>query len=381
MVAAMYLLGSGLLWLALAGSAYTLVAAALIGRFRGCPPDPGPGGDSAISVLRPLHGAEPRLRENLETLLAQDHQGPVQLIFGVRDRADAAVAVVESLRRAHPEADITLVVDAHRHGANNKLSNVINMAARIRHPLVVLADSDVSAPRDTLRRLAAALAEPGVGIVSCLHSGRGDAGFWSVLGAMDISYRFMPSVALACATGLAEPCLGPIMALTRATLESVGGFAAFADVLADDHKLGRAVRARGLRSVVPHFTITHSCDEPTLAALVRHELRWTRTIYGISPLGFSGSGLTHCLPLALLGCAFTGFDGWGLAILAAAWVSRILLMRRIDRVVGGRTGPTWLLPVRDVLSFLVFLATFFVNDIDWRGSRYKVSCDEQLLSR
>ncbi|MFM9829103.1 MAG: bacteriohopanetetrol glucosamine biosynthesis glycosyltransferase HpnI [Sphingomonas sp.] len=371
--------GSVLLALALAGCLYTLVSVWLVGGYRAAPPGAQAGTRPAVSILKPLHGAEPRLRANLESFVAQDYDGDVQIIFGLSDPGDPARPVVEALQAAHPARDITLVVDDSRRGTNAKMANVITIAHYIRHPLVVLADSDVAAPPDLLTRLADTLADPKIGIASCLHTGRGDAGFWSVLGAMDLSYRFLPSVAVGIASGLASPCLGPVMALRRETLEAIGGFSAFADVLADDYALGAAVIAHGLRSVVPRFTVVHSGGEATLHALVRHELRWTRTIYGIDPVGFAGSVVTHCLPLAVIGGLFCGFTGASQAVIGLALVARIGLKLRVDAVSGCVSGPLHLLLLRDALSFAVFFMTFFVNKVDWRGRRYAVSRDGRLL--
>ncbi len=360
-----------LLALALLGCVYTLAAAWLMGGYRPRAVSSAP--PMAVSILKPLHGVEPRLRANLETLFAQRYAAPVQIVFGVARGDDAAVATVALLQSTYPSADISLIVDATRHGASAKVSNVINMVAHAKHPMLVLADSDVAWGPDTLERLAAALAEPGVGLASCLHSGRGDAGFWSVLGAMDISYRFMPSVVIGCATGLACPTLGPTMAFTRQTLDAVGGFAILADVLADDYALGEAVRGLGLATVIPRFTIVHSGDETGFAALVRHELRWTRTIFGIDSLGFIGSGVTHCLALAVAGAALGGFGMAGLAIVNIALASRLILALRVDAVTETHSGSLFLLPLRDLLSAAIYLATPFVRDVTWRGSRYRVS--------
>jgi ceramide glucosyltransferase len=367
-------LGWLLAGLAVLGCVYTLAAVVLVGRYR--------AGEvpafevRPVSVLKPLHGTEPRLYDNLQTLVAQDYGGPVEIVFGVARADDPALAMVERLRLTHPAADIRIVVDATLHGANAKMSNVINIAARARHPVIVLADSDVAWPVDTLTRLGAALAEPGVGLASCLHVGRGDAGFWSLLGAMDISYRFLPSIVVGIATGLATPTLGPTLALRRQTLDAVGGFAAFADVLADDYELGRAVRGLGLATVVPRFTITHSGDEADARALIRHELRWTRTIYGIDRWGFVGSMVTHCSVLALLATLLIGIDL--LPLLLAAITCRVLLAERVDAVTGSETGPLWLLPLRDCLAAALFVATFFVDNVIWRGTRYSVAPDGRI---
>jgi ceramide glucosyltransferase len=363
--------------LALAGIGYTIAAAFLVAPYASVPLRAGRV-VPAMTVLKPLHGLEPRLLDNLETLLAQDYGAPLQIIFGLRDADDPAIAVVEALRARHPWADIALVIDPARHGSNNKVSNLINMTGRIAHPLVVISDSDVALPPGTLQRLAEAADDKGVGLVSCLHIGRGDAGFWSGLGAMDIAYRFMPSVAVACATGLGQPALGPTMALRREVLEGIGGFARFADVLADDYEMGRAVRALGLRGVVPRLVIIHCCAESTLGALVRHELRWTRTIYGIDWAGFMGSGITHSLPTALIAAVMTGGSGFGLALVGAALAARLGLAVWVDRIAGQSSGPKWLLPARDVLSFCIYLTTFFVNRVEWHGVRFKVAPDGKM---
>lgn len=362
---------------AVAGALFNVAAAFLIRR-------PGPVPFLAdwpgITVLKPVHGTEPALAANLAALFAQDYPGPVHIIFGTRNADDPALAVIADVRARFPTAEIDIVISDRRWGANNKLSNLANMDEVGRHPLVVIADSDVDWAADTLRRLAGALAEPGVGLASCLHVGRGDAGAWSVLAAMDLSYRFMPSVLMGVALGMAKPTLGPTMAFTRETLGRIGGFAAFGDVLADDYEMGEAVRALGLRTVLPPFYITHGCSEPTLRALVRHELRWTVTIFRIDPAGFAGSLVVHTLPMALIGAALAGFSTAGLAVLAVAFASRALVRLRMDIASGSVSGPLMLVPFRDLLSFALFCATFFVHKVDWRGSQFRVTRDGRLQS-
>ena len=363
---------------AVAGAVFNIAAALQVRARR---PVPDLADWPAITVLKPVHGTEPALAANLRSLFAQDYPGPVQVVFGTRNAQDPALAVIESARAGFPAADIDIVVSDQRHGANNKLSNLANMDALGRHPVVVMADSDVAWAPDALRRLAAALAEPGVGLASCLHVGRGDAGFWSRLAAMDISYRFMPSVLMGVALGMAKPTLGPTMALTRDTLGRIGGFAAFGDVLADDYEIGAAVRGLGLATVLPRFYITHGCSESSLAALVAHEMRWTVTIFRIDPAGFAGSFVVHTLPLAIIGAAIGGFSAVSLGVIAVAVLSRLLVKYRIDRASGTMSGPALLLPIRDTVSFALFCATFFVHKVDWRGSQFRVTRDGRLQSR
>ena len=362
-----------------AGLVFSLVALVLTRAAAARAAEPLRIADTPVTILKPLCGAEPALAANLQALLEHGHAAPVQIIFGVSDARDPALLAVEAARRTHPDADIMVVVDNMRHGASAKMSNVINMARHIRHPLIVLADSDVAAPAGTIGSLCAALADPSVGVVSCLHAGRGDAGLWSRLAAMDISYRYMPSVLVGHGLGLAHPVLGPMMALRSETLASIGGFSPFADVLADDYEIGRAVRRLGLSlTIAPRFVI-HGCSEAGAMALVRHELRWSRTIYGIDPAGFAGSLVTHVLANAMILVALVGVSGWTMTLLVAALLVRCTLKLAIDRASGTSSGPMILLPVRDLMSLLLFLATFFVGTVDWRGSRFKLTSDGRLL--
>ncbi|HXA40586.1 MAG TPA: bacteriohopanetetrol glucosamine biosynthesis glycosyltransferase HpnI [Phenylobacterium sp.] len=364
--------------LALAGSAYQLLAARLLRRLLAPPPPREPQSWPGVTVLKPLHGAESGLEAALASLLAQDYAGPLQVVFGVQSPTDPAQAVVGTLRRAHPAADVALTVDATDHGANRKVSNLINMIARAKHEVLIVADSDIVVAPGYLRGVVAALGAPQAGVVTCPYRGLPAEGFWSRLAAMGISYQFLPSVAVGVGLGMAHPCMGSTVALRRETLERIGGFAAFADQLADDYAIGAAVRAAGLRSIVAPVLVGHLSAEDSLEALVQHELRWARTVRGVDPAGFAGSVVTYPTPLALLAIIFTGAAPIGLAALGIALICRFLLQRGVDRLAGARTGPWWLTPLRDGLSFAVFLGAFFVRAVDWRGARFRVDAQGTL---
>jgi ceramide glucosyltransferase len=363
--------GEALAALALIGSGYALVAARRIGVF-----EPRALSDAAVapavSMLKPLHGSEPGLEAALASFLAQDYAGPIQLVMGVQDAADLALPAAQSLREAHPDQDVTVVVDSRMYGANAKVANLINIFGQARHEVLVLADSDISVPPDYLRRVMAALCEPGVGVVTCPYFGVAKAGFWSQLAAMGVSYQFLPSVAVGVSFGLAQPCMGSTIALRRETLDRIGGFEAFADVLADDYAIGQAVRATGARSSVAAMLVAHGCAERSLGEVVAQELRWARTIRGVDPAGFAGSVVTHPVPLALIAAVLLHAAPASLAILAAAVISRLWLMRNVDKTAGLRGQPWWLLPLRDILSFGIFLGALFGRAVEWRGRRYRV---------
>jgi ceramide glucosyltransferase len=346
------------------------VTGALLGRRMLQTQQKGLGKATAVTVLRPVSGAQPGLEQALASSLEQDYAGAVQLICGLQDPADPARQVVERLKAHFPDRDIA-VTTGRTQGANRKVRNLINMAAAAKYDLLVLADADIVVRRSWLAALASSLAEESVGAASCFYAGEGGS-FWSRLTAMGINYQFLPNALFGMASGLAYPCMGSTIALRRQTLAEIGGFEAFRDSLADDYEIGRAVRGKGLRLVYPPLIVRHLCDEPSFAALWQHELRWARTIRTADPLGHFGSLITHALPLALIGAALLGFSPPALIFLATVLAARLFLKRRIDHIAGTRAGPAWLLPLRDVLSFAVFLASLFGGAVEWKGERLRI---------
>ncbi|WP_231639000.1 bacteriohopanetetrol glucosamine biosynthesis glycosyltransferase HpnI [Sphingomonas profundi] len=361
------MLGGVLLALAGIGSLYMLACAILVRRFFR-PTAPAIAPAEPVTLLKPLHGAEPRLAENLASFLGG---GAAQMLCGVARADDPAVAAVAQVRRAMPGAAIDLVVSPARHGANGKVANLVNMMPRAAYPILILSDSDIVAGADYLPRVCAALAAPGVGAVTCLYRGRGDAGFWSRLGAAGLSYQFLPGALFGIVAGLARPCMGSTIALRRETLDRIGGFARFADVLADDHAIGAAVRAQGLTVAVPPMLVTHASAERTAGELWRHELRWAATVRGLAPAGYAGSLIGFPLPLAMLGAALAPGPA-ALATVLAALVARIAVVMAVDRAAGAATATPLLLPLRDAFGLAIFIASFFARSIDWRGDRLRM---------
>jgi ceramide glucosyltransferase len=372
----LYLIDAGwiLLAVAVAGTAYTLLAALLVGRFMRKAPGTAPGCPS-VTILKPLHCGEPDLSRNLETFFTQDYGGPVQIVFGVQDPGDPALAVVRALQAKYPAFDAKVVSDGARYGANAKICNLINMLAAARHDTLVLSDSDISVGPQWLSQVTDALARPGVGIVTCLYTGepaQGGHRLWSALAAMGTSYNFLPNALLGTSLGLAAPCFGSTIALKRKTLDEVGGFAAFSDQLADDYELGRAVRAQGYALAIPAMGVSHTAAENSASELFRHELRWTRTIRLVNRGGHFGSFVTHSFAFALMGAMLLGFNLISLATLASALAARLILKNRVDGHFGTYAGPYWLLPLRDLLSFAVFVASLSGESVHWRGSHFAV---------
>jgi ceramide glucosyltransferase len=366
--------GWALAGFSLLGTGYALFAAIQVRRFMQTPA-PRPPAPAAVTILKPLHGAEPGLFENLESFCLQDYTAPVQIVFGVHSEADPATQAVRALQAKYPALDLVLVADASLYGANGKVSNLINMQNAAKHDILVLADSDIAVSPRWLTHVAGALARPKVGVVTCLYTGEvapGETGLWSKLAAMGTSYDFLPNVVVGTSLGMAEPCFGSTIALTRKTLEEIGGFAAFADTLADDYHMGRAVRDAGYMLAIPALGVAHTAAEASFMDLFRHEQRWRRTIHSLDPAGNAGSIVTFGFVFALMGAFLMDFAPIGLGAMALALAARLVLKHSIDRAFGTQAGSAWLLPLRDLLSFAVFVNSLFGETVHWRGARFGI---------
>jgi ceramide glucosyltransferase len=325
-----------------------------------------------VTVLKPLCGPEPRLEDNLATFCVQHHPC-YQLVFGVRDPRDPAIGVVERLARRFPTLDIALVVDPRVHGSNLKVSNLINMMAAARHPWLVLADSDIAVAPDYLERVSRPLADPGVGIVTCLYRARArasarasaQASFWARLGALFIDTWFLPSVRVAGSGGSSAFGFGATIALRAAALREAGGFEALKDRLADDFRLGELTRRRGLRTVLSEVVVCTDVTEDSLPALWSRERRWMQTIRSLNPLGYAFSFITFTLPMLALGLwlAPSAFN-WTVALLGAA--ARLGLHWRRPAPDMPRPGHAAWAPLRDCLLLLEWLSAFAGTTTRWR---------------
>ena len=333
------------------------------------------GRSENVTILKPLHGAEPELATNLKSFCAQHYPGQLELVCGIQDPNDPAALFVQNLRAQFPEREISLARGSNAPARNPKIANILNMIPLARHDILVLSDSDMHVGPDYVEDVIAALQQPKVGLVTCLYRGRAVGGFWSRMAAAAVDQHFLPSVLVGLKFGLAHPCFGSTIALRKNTLEHIGGFEAFADTLADDYAMGNAVRGLGQKVTIPPFTIGHTSADNSFSELIMHELRWARTIRLVDPVGYAGSIVTHPLPFALAGVALSGFSAIGVIILAGTLASRLFVPIQVERLPGGGKSSLWLSPLRDLISFAVFVASFVPGHIDWRGQSYRVDSD------
>jgi ceramide glucosyltransferase len=361
---------------AIVGCVFTLVACACVLSF---PVDDGEAAEAPppVTILKPLHDAEPGLPARLAAFCRQDYGAPVQILCGAQDQTSPVGAVVLAMEGDLPGKGIELIVDPRNHGVNRKVSNLINIMPRARHDTLVLSDSDIVVEPGYLRAVTALLASPRVGAVTCLYHGIGGSGLWTRLSALAINATFLPHAVTAVSLGLAKPCCGATIALRRSTLDRIGGFGALADVLADDHAIGIAVRAAGYDVVAAPFLVGHCCFESSFRQLLHQQIRVARTIKSIDPVAFAGTIMTHPLPLAL----FALMSGSSAAALVTAIVllARVTLCRCVEWRFNLPRQNYWLIPVQDLIAFGVYVASFFGATVHWRGADYRVTADGTLL--
>jgi ceramide glucosyltransferase len=352
------------------GWIYLIAAALAVTRFAGRPL-PAAAEQPAVSVLKPLHGDEPGLYENLRSFAEQDYPEH-QIVLGVNDPRDGALDAADALIRKFLNADIALIVDPRIRGGNQKVSNLENMLPMARHQILVLADSDMRVDPHYLAAVTAPLLDSRFGAVTCLYKGVPTGGIWSELGALHINFEFLPGAVVDEALGVGRGCFGATIALRRETLSRIGGFGRVRNELADDHRLGDAVRALGLAVVLSGYVVEARVTEPSFAALWRHELRWARTVRGLTPAAYMGSIVTHPLAVAALVAGFTGFGLTPCVFLVITYLLRWACARVTAGALGLPAAKPWLLPVRDALSFAVFVASFVGRTVFWRDQHFRV---------
>ena len=326
-----------------------------------------------ITVLKPLCGDEPCLYESLRSFCVQDYP-QYQIVFGVQDGADDACRIVECLQREFPDRDLKLVVDERVIGQNRKVSNLSNMLGWARHDYLVISDSDVFVEKEYLGKISALLKKPDVGLVTCMYCARSLPQSASRFGALFIDDWFMPAVMVSRLLGVKSFVSGVTMALRRDVLSELGDFDEVADSIADDYMLGCAVRGLGLKTVIAPFFVETVVAENSLYDVARHELRWMSTIRSAQPVGYAFSGVTCGIALPLLGVLMSADAPSLVYMLGGALLLRLTLHCLSTRkTLTSLFRSVWLVPVRDLFVFGVWVAGFFYRTVTWREKAIPVS--------
>lgn len=350
--------------------------------FNAAPPAPPAPPWPGITVFKPVKGLAPETRECLASFLTQDYH-PCQVLFGVADPTDPVLPLLHELKEAHPAVQVEVLVCSERLGLNPKVSILRQLFPQARYDLLVVADGDVKVAPDFLATAVAALTEPGVGLVSSPYRAGAARTLGAVLEALTISADFIPSVAAARTVEGIRFALGAAMALTRQALAAMGGFAALADFLADDYQLGWQVHQAGFKVRLLPYVVETVNPRMTFTDYFSHQLRWTRTYRVCRPGGYLAYGITHALVFSLALSLAAGWAPYALGLLAATLAVRLALAFFSERrcLQGSLPASAFLLlPLKDLLSFTLWLLSFLGHRVTWQGAPFRLTPEGKLVA-
>jgi ceramide glucosyltransferase len=328
-----------------------------------------------VSILKPLKGTDPGMYESFRSHCVQDYP-QYEILFGINDADDPAAEIVKRLRREFPKLSIELVVCPKNLGPNTKVSNLAQMFPSARYELLVINDSDIRVEPDYLRRVIGPLADPKIGMVTCLYRGIPASTLGSKLESLGISTDFSAGVLVArqVESGI-HFGLGSTLALRRHDLEAIGGFQAFVDYLADDYEIGHRISELGIQVKLSESVVETFLPAYSLREFLLHQLRWARSVRDSRSSGYLGLGLTFGLAWGLLTLASADAAVWSWTLLGA-----IMAMRMAVAIVVGRLvlhdrhilRLLWLIPLRDLIAAVLWVASFTGHTVTWRGVAFRL---------
>ena len=339
-----------------------------------------------VSVIKPVHGLEPRLRENIESFFHQDYPN-YEILFGADTADDPALDVIREVSARYPQIASRIVVHGVPPWPNPQTYSLHCLARMVERDFIVASDSDVEVSPNYLREVVTPLLDPAVGMVTCLYRGLNVGDFWSEQSAMCMSVEEPAGVLVANLLEGMKFGLGPTIALRKDALERVGGYARFHDYSANDFILGNLIEKSGYRVVLSHHVIDHIVNQSTFRRMWQNQLRWAVTARYCRPKGHIGTGLIFAMPYGILGlvaAALLGHPWWGAGMFGWAVANRlieawavgwtVLRDRRLLRRI-------WVYPVRDLLGFIVWCRSFGGQGITWRNSQFELQGERMVLRK
>ena len=323
-----------------------------------------------VSILKPLRGVDPRMYESFRSHCIQDYP-EYEIIFGVSHPEDPAAEAVQKLINEYPQVRIHLVVCPEVLGNNRKVSNLVQMATHAAYDHLLINDSDICVPRDYLRHVMAPFARPEVGMVTCPYRGIPANTLGSKLESLGISTDFVPGVLVArqIENGI-HFALGSTLAMSRKALDSIGGLRPLVNYLADDFELGFRISRAGYEVVLADLAVETHLPAYSFIEFFQHQMRWARSTRDSRRMGYVGLVLTFGLPWAILAVLFAAGAWWSWLLLVLAAILRFAVAFQVGLgIVHDRSvlKNFWLLPLRDLVAFWVWFASFADNKVHWRG--------------
>lgn len=339
-----------------------------------------------VTILKPVHGMELRLEENLESFFQQDY--PVfEIIIGARDADNPALLVAEKVCKRYPQVKSRVVVSGPPVWPNAKVFSLAKMIPGASYDCFVISDSDVRVSRDFLRNVVAPLLDPTLGLVTCLYQGVPAGDFWSVLEALGMSVEMPSGVVVADMLEGIRFALGPAVAVRRDVLDKIGGIAATADYYSDDYVLGNKVWRAGYKVIFSHHVIEHVLTPRPLSRTLGDQLRWMKSTRYSRPVGHIGTGLTYAMPFGILGliaATALGHPAFGVLLFCSAVLNRVIQSIAVGRgLIGDRRALyfSWLYPIRDLVGWCLWVCSFTGGDFFWRGEMYRFTKGGKIIPR
>jgi ceramide glucosyltransferase len=337
-----------------------------------------PGFTPPLTLLKPLHGAEPGLEADLESFFQQDYPD-YEILFCARTPEDAGLETARRVAARHPNVPVKFLFTGQPRYINAKVASMEAMEAAAAHDLLVISDSDVRVTPDYLRAVALPFADPRVGGLTCPYRGVAiEGGLWARLEAVGMSVEMTSGVLAARAMEGMQFVLGPTMAFRRPTIQRMGGFKVTADYCADDFILGNQTFKLGERVVLSHHAIDHIVINSDFLDSMKHQVRWMKSTRFSRPAGHFATALSFSMPyglLALAAAAALGHLRLGLALFAWSLVTRFALAIVVGRgVVGDQSwfGLLVLYPLRDLMGFAFWAASYWGSRVLWRGRVFEL---------
>jgi ceramide glucosyltransferase len=338
-------------------------------------PPPDPSFTPKVSILKPVRGIDREAYDNFASFCLQDYP-EYEILFAVSDRDDLVIPVIERLQRDFPGRQIRVLPNIPQVGTNRKVNNLCHLEKEAKYELLVISDSDVRVEPDYLREMVAPFAKPDVGVVTALFRGISDGGFFSELDALGVpSDSACGALVARKLEGRMKFAFGWSMATTKHHLAEIGGFEAMANHHSDDFELGNRIASKGHRVEFMRKHIWMVFPSETMGEFFRHELRWSIGLRNVRKAGYLGLAFTYGLPWTVLAAIAAPSFG-----VAAGYVLAYLMLRFAMAWTAGVWGigdpvtrrSIWLVPLRDLTNFCVWVAAFFSNKIQWRGIAFRV---------
>jgi ceramide glucosyltransferase len=338
-----------------------------------------PGFTPPLSLLKPLHGDEPGLEPHLATFFEQDY--PVyEILFCARSPQDAGLATARRVAARYPHIPVKfLSTGGEPDYINAKVASLEKMEAVAAHDIFVISDSDVRVTPGYLRAVALPFAHPRVGGLTCPYRGvAAEGGIWAQLEAVGMSVEMTAGVLVARQMEGMQFTLGPTMAFRREAIRRMGGFRVTADYCADDFVLGNEIFKLGETVVLSHHAIDHMVINSSFNQSMLHQVRWMKSTRFSRPKGHFGTALTFSMPFGLLGFAAAlalGHVAIAVGLLIWAVASRLALSIAVGNwVVRDKSwfGLLVLYPIRDLMGFLFWAASYTSSRILWRGRKFQL---------